>query len=581
VRRLAALCLLISSAAFAQSNQSRIGGVYFVPPYYGWQLYLTSNVTAGTFPVQISAGSITLSDGRQAIPFAVGAPVLIDNGANQETITPTAVKFCFSTPNPFQPCTITATFTKAHVAGALVRSSSFGLQEAINDAAVMGGVVVVDATFQGSTATITGAAGSVKVAIQDNRSGLPQNYSWTGSAYALAASNGLGDPGSNGIVKRTGTNATAPAAASDVASLYTGCSGGTNLLGSDGICHVGSGLPDPGSNGVVKRSGANATAVAAASDITAMFSGCSGTLVLGADGACHAAGGLADPGSNGLLKRSALNTTAIAAVADVTGLFSGCSGTQYLGFDGACHTANGLPSGCTSGGAGQISCTSGITAATLQSTQAGGGLITGSTGSTPSAVLSGDGIFFGTDGIYAAVSTLFAGAWKKFLVTGTVDASDITSGLLTKLQTDNSSTGNGLGTVMVSQADVDQCPVGFLNYLGGTNWNCQGFIQNTVTATYTIAASDLENVVFSTIAADTLFSIPAPNAGSFAPPAFFFFKNDGNSVGHALLTPSGGVTIDGSASKILNPGAWSIVYASDTTHWRTLTASTSGEVVIN
>jgi len=50
-------------------------------------------------------------------------------------------------------------------------------------------------------------------------------------------------------------------------------------------------------------------------------------------------GGLADPGSNGIVKRTALNITAVAAAADITGLFSGCSGTQYLGADGGCHTA--------------------------------------------------------------------------------------------------------------------------------------------------------------------------------------------------------------------------------------------------
>ncbi len=52
-------------------------------------------------------------------------------------------------------------------------------------------------------------------------------------------------------------------------------------------------------------------------------------------------GGLGDPGSNGIVKRTALNTTAIATSTDVVGLFTSCSGTQYLGADGACHTAGG------------------------------------------------------------------------------------------------------------------------------------------------------------------------------------------------------------------------------------------------
>ena len=49
--------------------------------------------------------------------------------------------------------------------------------------------------------------------------------------------------------------------------------------------------------------------------------------------------GLADPGANGLVKRTAANASAPALAADVTALFTGCSGIQYLGADGACHTA--------------------------------------------------------------------------------------------------------------------------------------------------------------------------------------------------------------------------------------------------
>jgi len=51
--------------------------------------------------------------------------------------------------------------------------------------------------------------------------------------------------------------------------------------------------------------------------------------------------GLADPGSNGIVKRTALNATAIATYNDVVGLFNSCSGSQYLGADGNCHSAGG------------------------------------------------------------------------------------------------------------------------------------------------------------------------------------------------------------------------------------------------
>lgn len=63
--------------------------------------------------------------------------------------------------------------------------------------------------------------------------------------------------------------------------------------------------------------------------------------VTGTGSDCGAGGGLGDPGSNGIVKRTALNTTAIATSTDVIGLFSSCSGTQYLGADGSCHNAGG------------------------------------------------------------------------------------------------------------------------------------------------------------------------------------------------------------------------------------------------
>lgn len=50
-------------------------------------------------------------------------------------------------------------------------------------------------------------------------------------------------------------------------------------------------------------------------------------------------GGMADPGSNGIVKRTALNTTGVAAASDVTGLFSGSG--DYLKSDGS----KGTPSG--------------------------------------------------------------------------------------------------------------------------------------------------------------------------------------------------------------------------------------------
>lgn len=52
--------------------------------------------------------------------------------------------------------------------------------------------------------------------------------------------------------------------------------------------------------------------------------------------------GLADPGSNGVLKRTALNTTAVASFSDIVAMWAGGGCTSgYLAFDGTCSSPSG------------------------------------------------------------------------------------------------------------------------------------------------------------------------------------------------------------------------------------------------
>jgi hypothetical protein len=51
--------------------------------------------------------------------------------------------------------------------------------------------------------------------------------------------------------------------------------------------------------------------------------------------------GLADPGSNGIVKRTSLNTTSVAGYADIVSLFGSGSCSGYLKNDGTCSTAGG------------------------------------------------------------------------------------------------------------------------------------------------------------------------------------------------------------------------------------------------
>lgn len=136
-------------------------------------------------------------------------------------------------------------------------------------------------------------------------------------------------------------------------NLANGClniSGG--LIASTGLaCGSGSGggLADPGSNGLLKRTALNVTAIAAYTDIVGTWTSggtCSSSTYLRGDGQCQTppggSGGLADPGSNGIVFRSALNVTNIATVSNVLGLFTGtCNSSTYTRGDGTCNTPTG------------------------------------------------------------------------------------------------------------------------------------------------------------------------------------------------------------------------------------------------
>ena len=95
----------------------------------------------------------------------------------------------------------------------------------------------------------------------------------------------------------------------------------------------------PALGGTLNAAGLTATGVGAGSCTSCNLTyNAQGQLLVAANGS---GGGLTDPGSNGVVKRTALNTTAIAASTDIVALFAGCTGTQYLGADGNCHTASG------------------------------------------------------------------------------------------------------------------------------------------------------------------------------------------------------------------------------------------------
>jgi hypothetical protein len=131
--------------------------------------YISPATGAQTFSVGLSTAN--LGDGRQIIPFNTNAPIYVGS----ELVTPSAVTgLIMNDLNP-NDCKITATFSQSHSTADKITSGTFGLQEALNDAGICGGgVVVVDMAWQnsgGTSAMILAATIPSGVAIQDIRTG--------------------------------------------------------------------------------------------------------------------------------------------------------------------------------------------------------------------------------------------------------------------------------------------------------------------------------------------------------------------------------------------------------------------------
>jgi hypothetical protein len=145
----ASLAAMAQQYTSAGSTISRIGGRIFYAPEYNLHdanVYIVGgNSSTGSQTITLSAGSVKLRDGRAVVPFAVGVPLQI-NDASQETVTITAVSNCIPTgtvQDPFNTqatlCSITASFSYAHGAGAQIWSGDGGFLEALNDAGNNGG----------------------------------------------------------------------------------------------------------------------------------------------------------------------------------------------------------------------------------------------------------------------------------------------------------------------------------------------------------------------------------------------------------------------------------------------------------
>jgi len=170
--------LLFTACAFAQ-NVTTFNGINKATSFaygYGNVPALTVGLPGGTagtsYALTLNYGQITTPAGIVFNPLSVTTPISVGVGTSFETVTPTAVS-C-STPLIYQTCTVTATFTYAHGTGDVVRSGTFGLQEALNYSTTGGGQAGIDSAWTalgGTSAIITAAVPWADTTIVDTRAG--------------------------------------------------------------------------------------------------------------------------------------------------------------------------------------------------------------------------------------------------------------------------------------------------------------------------------------------------------------------------------------------------------------------------
>ena len=135
--------ILIAASAFGQIKAASFeAGTYYAPAYnYQVEVWGGGSTAGGAYSIILFKPTVTLADGRVVNPFSTSTPITIGQGANQETVTPSAVSGC-GIGQPLRGCTITATFTNAHGKGDIIQSSTNGWAEALQDAANNGGGLV-------------------------------------------------------------------------------------------------------------------------------------------------------------------------------------------------------------------------------------------------------------------------------------------------------------------------------------------------------------------------------------------------------------------------------------------------------
>lgn len=312
-------------------------------------------------------------------------------------------------PSAFPPDTTSSAWTdllaalalKAPLANAALTGASTTEQLTARDFVQVGsGAPAVSLSFLGANdSDPAGSCGAGAEILKATSNGSTKRFYCNAGGWAedVPAASALGDPGGNGVIKRTGLNTTGVAGYADIVGMWTGCAAG--YLKYDGTCSAPSGsestpalsedsttvtstknvsAPQYQSSATTDQSFELPTATSPSASasghgkfsfqsnkmkvsenggsyydvlnagsgyaaIVSMWTTCTAGY-LKYDGTCSTvAGGLGDPGGNGIVKRTALNTTGVAAYGDVVGLWTSCT-SGYLKYDGTCSTVSGSES---------------------------------------------------------------------------------------------------------------------------------------------------------------------------------------------------------------------------------------------
>lgn len=217
------LAFLIPASAQIQNN----GNLTQSSLYGNWIDTTLNAVSSGAQTISLStcyfrAQSLGINQGSNPpagqgmsslfFPFGTNVPITIVDGANTETVTPSAVATpTVASPSSVQPyaCSVTATLSNAHGAGVTVISGDGGLAEAANDNGKAYGITAgADTLAGGCTGTATASqtlglfgAGQyaattctstvVNLGQTMKRAGVAKNLYCTASAGGVSSSSGV------------------------------------------------------------------------------------------------------------------------------------------------------------------------------------------------------------------------------------------------------------------------------------------------------------------------------------------------------------------------------------------------------